>query len=109
MDGYDNDGYDDGYDNDGYDNDGDDDDGDDGYGYGGVDELKAERDGDRGSRKNALDAVGSAAEVPPPAQRSRSEEEEEEEERRPGWGHREFFWGARAHCCEAGEEEGQGG
>jgi len=84
MDGYDNDGYDndgydnDGYDNDGYDEDGDDEDGDDGYG--GVDELKAERDGDRGSRKNALDAVGSAAEVLPPAQRSHLEEEEEEEE-----------------------------
>ncbi len=79
----------DGYDDDGYDEDGDDDD--DGYdGYGGVDELKAElkaeRVGDRGSRKNAWDAVESAAEAPPPAKRSRSEEEEEEEEerRRPG-------------------------
>ena len=81
MDGYDNDGYDeDGYDDgDGYD------------GYGGVDELKAELKaevgGDRGSRKNAWDAVESAAEAPPPpAKRSRSEEEEEEEEerRRPG-------------------------
>ena len=95
MDGYDNDGYDnDGYDEDGYDEDGNDDG--DGYdGYSGVDELKAElkaeRGGDRGSRKNAWDAVESAAEAPPPpAKRSRSEEEEEEEEvveeerRRPG-------------------------
>lgn len=75
----------DGYDNDGYDEDGDED-GDDDDGYGGVDELKAERGGDdRGPRKNAWDAVGSsAAEAPPPAKRSRSEEEEEEEECRPG-------------------------